>query len=111
MPGPTFLSYTPDGLSLVTVGQNNAIRVFQSGSDEEPVVIDNCQDANTAVVATVRPSVAARLLQIPLLTDPERLLRRWLRGLHRLEILAEDEQFRGDSDQVHLAHSGSCPDP
>jgi chromosome transmission fidelity protein 4 len=53
MPGPTFLSYTPNGQKLVTVGQNNAIRVFQSGSDEEPAVIDNCQDANTAVVAAV----------------------------------------------------------
>jgi chromosome transmission fidelity protein 4 len=59
MPGPTFLSYTPNGQRLVTVGQNNAIRVFQTGSDEEPVVIDNCQDANTAVVATVRPSCRA----------------------------------------------------
>jgi chromosome transmission fidelity protein 4 len=57
MPGPTFLSYTPNGQRLVTVGQNNAIRVFQTGSDEEPVVIDECQGENTAVVAAVRLSL------------------------------------------------------
>ncbi|KAF1990652.1 WD40 repeat-like protein [Aulographum hederae CBS 113979] len=50
-PGPTFLSYTPNGTKLVTVGLNNAIRVFQTGSDAEPTNIDNCQDSNTAVVA------------------------------------------------------------
>jgi WD40 repeat protein len=53
-PGPTYLSYTPDGTKLVTVGLNNAIRVFHTGSDAEPTTIDNCQDANTAVAAAVR---------------------------------------------------------
>ncbi|KAF2420021.1 WD40 repeat-like protein [Tothia fuscella] len=50
-PGPTFLSYTPDGTKLVTVGLNNSIRVFHTGSDAEPTTIDNCQDNNTAVAA------------------------------------------------------------
>ncbi|KAE9981915.1 hypothetical protein BLS_006827 [Venturia inaequalis] len=50
-PGPTYLSYTPDGTKLVTVGLNNAIRVFHTGSDAEPTTIDNCQDSNTAVAA------------------------------------------------------------
>ncbi|KAI9691353.1 MAG: hypothetical protein M1820_009732 [Bogoriella megaspora] len=51
-PGPTFLSYTPNGRQLITAGLNNAIRVFQSGSDAEPTNIDDCQESNTAVVST-----------------------------------------------------------
>ncbi|KAF1810105.1 putative chromosome segregation protein [Eremomyces bilateralis CBS 781.70] len=50
-PGPTYLSYTPNGRHLVTVGLNNAIRIFQSGSDSEPTNIDNCQESNFAVAA------------------------------------------------------------
>ena len=53
MPGPTFLSYTPNGRKLISVGSNNAIRVFQTGSDAEPTNIDDCQDSNTAVAAAV----------------------------------------------------------
>lgn len=53
-PGPTYLSYTPDGTKLITVGLNNAIRVFHTGSDAEPTTIDNCQESNTAVAAAVR---------------------------------------------------------
>jgi len=52
-PGATFLSYTPNGRRLVTVGQNDTIRVFETGSDGEPVNIDDCKDGNMAVVATV----------------------------------------------------------
>jgi chromosome transmission fidelity protein 4 len=52
-PGPTYLSYTPNGEKLVTVGMNNAIRVFTTGSDEEPTTIDDCSDSNTAVAAAV----------------------------------------------------------
>ncbi|EOD42860.1 putative chromosome segregation protein [Neofusicoccum parvum UCRNP2] len=48
---PTFLSYTPNGRKLITVGLNNAIRIFQTGSVEEPHNIDNAQDSNTAVAA------------------------------------------------------------
>ncbi|KAI9658072.1 MAG: hypothetical protein M1821_002732 [Bathelium mastoideum] len=51
-PGPTFLSYTPNGRKLITAGLNDAIRVFQSGSDAEPTNIDDCQESNTAIVAT-----------------------------------------------------------
>ncbi|KAF2840400.1 putative chromosome segregation protein [Patellaria atrata CBS 101060] len=51
-PGPTFLSYTPNGRKLITVGLNNAIRVFQTGSDAEPANIDDCQDSNTAIAAS-----------------------------------------------------------
>ncbi|KAI9813992.1 MAG: hypothetical protein M1827_003456 [Pycnora praestabilis] len=51
-PGPTFLSYTPDGSRLVTAGSNNAIRVYTTGSDGEPTNIDDCQGSNTAVVAS-----------------------------------------------------------
>lgn len=51
-PGPTFLSYTPNGRKLITVGLDNPIRVFSSGSDAEPVNIDDCMDSNTAIVAT-----------------------------------------------------------
>ncbi|KAF2229900.1 WD40 repeat-like protein [Viridothelium virens] len=52
IPGPTFLTYTPNGRKLITAGLNNAIRVFLSGSDAEPTNIDDCQESNTAIVAT-----------------------------------------------------------
>lgn len=51
-PGPTFLAYTPNGRKLVTVGVNDTIRVFDTTSDLEPTNIDDCKDANLAVVAT-----------------------------------------------------------
>ncbi|KAI9748497.1 MAG: hypothetical protein M1815_003215 [Lichina confinis] len=50
-PGPTYISYTPDGASLVTAGSNNAIRVYNTGSVGEPVTIDDCQELNTAIAA------------------------------------------------------------
>lgn len=53
-PGATYLAYTPDGKKLVTAGVDNYCRVFSSGSDEEPVTVDNCQEDNTTVVAGVR---------------------------------------------------------
>ncbi|KAI9816363.1 MAG: hypothetical protein M1832_005120 [Thelocarpon impressellum] len=51
-PGPTYLTYTPDGTRLITAGSNNAIRIYSTGSDGEPVNVDDCQESNTAVVAT-----------------------------------------------------------
>ncbi|CAD0090472.1 unnamed protein product [Aureobasidium mustum] len=51
-PGPTYLAYTPNGNKLITVGLNNVIRIFTTGSDAEPVNIDVVQDSHTAVAAT-----------------------------------------------------------
>ncbi|KAL9050380.1 MAG: hypothetical protein Q9162_006660 [Coniocarpon cinnabarinum] len=51
-PGPTFLTYTPNGRKLITVGSNDALRVFVTGSDDEPVTIDDARDSNLAVAAT-----------------------------------------------------------
>ncbi|KAG9235020.1 WD40-repeat-containing domain protein [Amylocarpus encephaloides] len=51
-PGPTYLSYTPDGTKLVTVGSNNTARVYNEGSDGEPSNLDDCQEQNFAVDAT-----------------------------------------------------------
>ncbi|KAI9716896.1 MAG: hypothetical protein M1812_005045 [Candelaria pacifica] len=51
-PGPTSLIYTPNGRKLISAGSNNAIRVYTTGSDGEPNNVDDCQDSNTAVVAT-----------------------------------------------------------
>ena len=51
-PGPTYLTYTPNGRKLVTVGLNGALRVFQHGSDDEPAVIDVMTDNHFAVSAT-----------------------------------------------------------
>jgi hypothetical protein len=56
-PGATYLAYTPDGKKLVTAGVDNYCRVFSSGSDDEPVTVDNCQEDNTAVVAGVRTAL------------------------------------------------------
>ncbi|KAF2826118.1 WD40 repeat-like protein [Ophiobolus disseminans] len=50
-PGATYLAYTPNGKKLVTAGVDNYCRVFSTGSDDEPVTVDNCQEDNTAVVA------------------------------------------------------------
>ena len=50
-PGPTFLSYTPNGRKLVTVGLNGALRIFQHGSNDEPAVIDVVTDNHLAVAA------------------------------------------------------------
>lgn len=53
-PGATYLAYTPNGKKLVTAGVDNYCRVFTTGSDDEPVTVDECQENNTAVVAGVR---------------------------------------------------------
>lgn len=49
--GPTFLSYTPDGTKLVTVGSNNTTRVYKTGYDGEPTNIDDCPEQNMGVAA------------------------------------------------------------
>jgi WD40 repeat protein len=51
--GPTFLTYTPDGTKLVTVGSNNTTRVYKTGFDGEPTNIDDCPEQNMGVSATV----------------------------------------------------------
>ncbi|PMD56454.1 chromosome segregation protein-like protein [Hyaloscypha bicolor E] len=50
--GPTFLSYTPDGTKLITVGSNNTTRVYKTGFDGEPTNIDDCPEQNTGVAST-----------------------------------------------------------
>lgn len=50
-PGSTFLTYTPNGSKLVTVGVDNYCRIFTTGSTDEPITVDDCQEDNTAVVA------------------------------------------------------------
>jgi WD40 repeat protein len=51
--GPTYLSYTPDGTKLITVGSNNTTRVYKTGFDGEPTNIDDCPEQNTGVASTV----------------------------------------------------------
>jgi chromosome transmission fidelity protein 4 len=51
IPGPTFCGYTPNGKKLITAGVNPALRVFEHGSDDEPIVIDVTTEAHTAVAA------------------------------------------------------------
>jgi chromosome transmission fidelity protein 4 len=46
--GLTHCAYTPDGTKLVSVGSNNTIRVYKTGSDGEPINIDDDEE-NTAV--------------------------------------------------------------
>lgn len=48
------MTYTKDGSKLVTAGANNVVRVYDTGSDGEPTNIDDCQDNNLAIAATVR---------------------------------------------------------
>ncbi|KAF7548193.1 hypothetical protein G7046_g8759 [Stylonectria norvegica] len=49
--GTTRCAYTADGSRLVTVGSNNLIRLYKTGSDGEPTNIDDCQEQNVAVAA------------------------------------------------------------
>lgn len=51
--GPTCLTYTPNGKQLITAGSNNVVRVYTTGSDGEPTNIDDCQENNLAIAATV----------------------------------------------------------
>jgi len=53
-PGAAYLSYTPNGKKLITAGVDNFCRIFSTGSDDEPVTVDDCQENSTAVVASVR---------------------------------------------------------
>ncbi|KAF2710932.1 chromosome segregation protein-like protein [Pleomassaria siparia CBS 279.74] len=50
-PGATFLTYTPNGKKLITAGVDNFCRIFSTGSDDEPVTVDDVQENNTAIVA------------------------------------------------------------
>ncbi|TLS25745.1 hypothetical protein PpBr36_07444 [Pyricularia pennisetigena] len=52
--GITHCAYTPNGSQLVTVGSNNTIRCYKTGSDGEPKNIDDCGEQNVAVAATDR---------------------------------------------------------
>ena len=58
--GPVFLSYTPNGSRLISVGINNVVRVYETGSDAEPTNLDDCQENNTAVAATVNSPIAPK---------------------------------------------------
>lgn len=54
--GPTCLTYTPNGKKLITAGSNSVVRVYTTGSDGEPTNIDDCQENNIAIAATVSRS-------------------------------------------------------
>lgn len=56
-PGVTALAYTPNGKKLITVGANDVIRVYTTGSTGEPKNIDMCPENNLAVAATVSARV------------------------------------------------------
>ncbi|GAB7366076.1 hypothetical protein MBLNU230_g7642t1 [Neophaeotheca triangularis] len=50
-PGPTYLSYTPNGKKLITAGLNGAVRIFEHDSDDEPAIIDVTTENHFAVAA------------------------------------------------------------
>ncbi|SZF04962.1 unnamed protein product [Blumeria hordei] len=50
--GATYLSYTPDGTKLISVGSNNTTRVYKTGFDGEPTNIDDCPEQNAGVAST-----------------------------------------------------------
>ena len=54
--GPTFCAFTPNGRKIITTGSNDSLRIFKTGSDDEPTNIDNVPDSSTALVAAVRYS-------------------------------------------------------
>ncbi|KAK0651410.1 WD40-repeat-containing domain protein [Cercophora newfieldiana] len=50
--GATHCAYTPDGSKLVTVGSNNTIRLYKTGSDGEPDNVDDTPEQILAVSAS-----------------------------------------------------------
>lgn len=50
--GPTHCVYTTTGQHLLTCGTNNLIRMYKTGSDGEPINIDECQEQNTAITSS-----------------------------------------------------------
>ena len=60
--GPTVLAYTPNGRKLITAGTNNVLRIYTTGSDEEPINIDDCQDNNMAIAASVCTENSPRII-------------------------------------------------
>lgn len=53
-PGPTVLTYTPDGKRVITGGSNSAIRIYAVGKDGEPTTVDEGVDGHLGIGATVR---------------------------------------------------------
>ncbi len=51
--GPTLCTYTPDGSKLVTVGQNEVVRVYHTRKNEEPKNIDDQMGQKLGVTAAV----------------------------------------------------------
>jgi chromosome transmission fidelity protein 4 len=49
--GTTRCVYTRDGDRLISVGSNNTIRLYKTGSDGEPTNIDECPEQNVSVAA------------------------------------------------------------
>jgi hypothetical protein len=89
-PGATYLAYTPNGKKLITAGVDNYCRIFSTGSDDEPITVDNCQEDNTAIVA----GVSRRFLNGRKSADAgaERLLHNWIRGWHSEQIYTRRQQ-------------------
>lgn len=102
--GPTFLKYTPNGRKLVTTGTNSVIRVYETGSDGEPINIDDCQENNTAVATSVRErrcgSFPADMVEF-LLFDR---LRRW----RCMYAIAGDVRLSEDAGQEYSSDSRYC---
>lgn len=88
--GPTCLTYTPDGTKLVTAGSNDVIRVYTTGSDGEPTNIDDCQENNTAIAATVGKYYPINQLKLRLKQGLEQTVHRRIWRWHSCWIFVGD---------------------
>jgi len=59
--GKTLLQYSPNGEKLIVAGLANFVRTYNTGDEENVVIVDNVPDETNAVIAGV--SMAKSMIQ------------------------------------------------
>ncbi len=52
--GKTLLQYSPNGRKLIVAGLANFVRTYNTGDEDNVVIVDNVPDETNAVIAGVR---------------------------------------------------------
>ena len=93
--GPTYCTYTPDGTKLVTIGQNDYMRIYKSGSNDEPTNLDDAQGEKLGVTAAVSGLTSSQICLSWLTRTIERLLPHLRRARLHFKILDSGERLPG----------------
>jgi hypothetical protein len=64
--GKTLLQYSPSGRKLIVAGLANFVRTYNTGDEDNVVIVDNVPDETNAVIAGV--GIAQEIIQSVLLT-------------------------------------------